>query len=208
MQNSMAVCPNVRVLYPAKTAFKAALSARPISTATYLDSYTHRETMADEDTKDITESAPAPEVEPVSKKLRIALALMRRAPATQDLNDSATRTRNASTARHHRETRPFKRCLDSAELPARDAVPKKRKSPQVQAPDAADVAAALKANDDVQNAMHVQSLPIRAYLDTTVVPVLLDGMSALVKERPPNPVEWLATYLIKNNPQGSTNHQA
>ena len=69
-------------------------------------------------------------------------------------------------------------------------------------------AAALKANDDVQNAMHVQSLPIRAYLDTTVVPVLLDGMSALVKERPPNPVEWLATYLIKNNPQGSTNHQA
>ena len=40
------------------------------------------------------------------------------------------------------------------------------------------------------------------------VPVLLDGMSALVKERPPNPVEWLATYLIKNNPQGSTNHQA
>ena len=49
-----------------------------------------------------------------------------------------------------------------------------------------------------------QSLPIRAYLDTTVVPILLFGMSALVKERPPNPVEWLATYLIKNSPQGST----
>ena len=65
-----------------------------------------------------------------------------------------------------------------------------------------------QANDAVQDQMHVQSLPIRAYLDTTVVPILLDGMSALVKERPPNPVEWLATYLIKNNPQGSTNHQA
>ena len=63
----------------------------------------------------------------------------------------------------------------------------RRPAAQVQAPDPADVAAALKANDDVQNAMHVQSLPIRAYLDTTVVPVLLDGMSALVKERPPNP---------------------
>ena len=93
--------------------------------------------------------------------------------------------------------------------PARRAAAKKNATvAQVQAPDPADVAAALKANDDVQNAMHVQSLPIRAYLDTTVVPVLLDGMSALVKERPPNPVEWLATYLIKNNPQGSTNHQA
>ena len=90
----------------------------------------------------------------------------------------------------------------------REGTKNRRPHTQVQAPDPADVAAALKANDDVQNAMHVQSLPIRAYLDTTVVPVLLDGMSALVKERPPNPVEWLATYLIKNNPQGSTNHQA
>ena len=50
--------------------------------------------------------------------------------------------------------------------------------------------------------MHLQALPIRAYLDQTVVPILLEGMSALVKERPPNPVEWLAAYLIKNNPQG------
>ncbi len=47
------------------------------------------------------------------------------------------------------------------------------------------------------------ALPIRAYLDQTVVPLLLDGMSALVKERPPNPVEWLATYLLKHNPQNS-----
>ena len=45
------------------------------------------------------------------------------------------------------------------------------------------------------------NLPIRAYLDQTVVPILLDGMSELVKERPPNPVEWLAQYLIKNDPQ-------
>ena len=34
--------------------------------------------------------------------------------------------------------------------------------------------------------MNLQALPIRAYLDQTVVPILLDGMSALVKERPPN----------------------
>jgi protein dpy-30 len=35
----------------------------------------------------------------------------------------------------------------------------------------------------VQNKMNVQSLPIRAYLDQTVVPILLQGMSQLVKER-------------------------
>ena len=48
-----------------------------------------------------------------------------------------------------------------------------------------------------QDKLNLQALPIRAYLDQTVVPLLLDGMSALVKERPPNPVEWLATYLLK-----------
>ena len=53
----------------------------------------------------------------------------------------------------------------------------------------------------VQEKMNVQSLPIRAYLDQTVVPILLQGMSQLVKERPPNPIEYLATYLLKNNPQ-------
>ena len=44
----------------------------------------------------------------------------------------------------------------------------------------------------------LQSLPIRAYLDQTIVPVLLQGMSVLAKERPPNPIEYLATYLLKN----------
>jgi protein dpy-30 len=52
-----------------------------------------------------------------------------------------------------------------------------------------------------QDKLNLQALPIRAYLDQTVVPILLDGMSALVKERPPNPVEWLSTYLLKHNPQ-------
>jgi protein dpy-30 len=69
----------------------------------------------------------------------------------------------------------------------------------------------------VQNTMNLQALPIRSYLDQSVVPILLQGLSALVKERfevdfvkcvfsftdrPPNPVEYLAYYLLKNNPQG------
>mmetsp|Transcript_15582 Transcript_15582/g.27052 ORF Transcript_15582/g.27052 Transcript_15582/m.27052 type:complete len:181 (+) Transcript_15582:41-583(+) len=46
----------------------------------------------------------------------------------------------------------------------------------------------------------LQSLPIRAYLDQTVVPILLDGMSELVKERPANPIEYLASYLLRHDP--------
>mmetsp|Transcript_297 Transcript_297/g.404 ORF Transcript_297/g.404 Transcript_297/m.404 type:complete len:141 (+) Transcript_297:71-493(+) len=48
-------------------------------------------------------------------------------------------------------------------------------------------------------------VPIRAYLDKTVIPILLDGMSELVKERPSNPVQWLASYLIRHDPQNPNN---
>ncbi|KAG8466097.1 hypothetical protein KFE25_005667 [Diacronema lutheri] len=58
----------------------------------------------------------------------------------------------------------------------------------------ADTSAAAKPTQG-----QVAQLPIRAYLDQTVVPPLLTALSALVKERPPNPVEWLATYLLQNN---------
>lgn len=95
--------------------------------------------------------------------------------------------------------------------------------------------AAEKAAMAVANKINLQALPIRAFLDQTVVPVLLQGMSALVKERygsqpgavclmcvrvvlvgtrdrlmwvgwgfyfrPPNPVEFLAMYLLEHNPQ-------
>nr|XP_033783941.1 protein dpy-30 homolog [Geotrypetes seraphini]XP_033783952.1 protein dpy-30 homolog [Geotrypetes seraphini]XP_033783961.1 protein dpy-30 homolog [Geotrypetes seraphini] len=49
--------------------------------------------------------------------------------------------------------------------------------------------------------VELQSLPTRAYLDQTVVPILLQGLSVLAKERPPNPIEFLAAYLLKNKSQ-------
>ena len=61
-------------------------------------------------------------------------------------------------------------------------------------PTAAQAAAAAQKKN-------MEALPIRAYLDQTVVPILLDGMSELVKERPTNPVEWLAAYLLRHDPQ-------
>mmetsp|Transcript_4666 Transcript_4666/g.7225 ORF Transcript_4666/g.7225 Transcript_4666/m.7225 type:complete len:85 (-) Transcript_4666:594-848(-) len=60
--------------------------------------------------------------------------------------------------------------------------------------------AAERAATTPYQASNLQSLPVRAYLDQTVVPILLQGLSALAKERPANPVEFLAAYLLKNNP--------
>ncbi|KAH7815498.1 putative protein dpy-30 [Monocercomonoides exilis] len=67
--------------------------------------------------------------------------------------------------------------------------------------------AAEEAALSFQNNMDVQALPIRAYLDQTVVPLLLQGITALVAERPANPVEYLAAYLLKHNPQRSDQPQ-
>ncbi|CAG9529459.1 unnamed protein product [Cercopithifilaria johnstoni] len=41
------------------------------------------------------------------------------------------------------------------------------------------------------------TIPTRQYLDQTVVPILLQALGALAKERPPNPIEYLANYLLK-----------
>ena len=42
-------------------------------------------------------------------------------------------------------------------------------------------------------------MSIRSYLDQTVVPVLLQGMADVAKERPENPIEYLANYLLKHS---------
>eukprot|EP00345_Euplotes_harpa_P008784 CAMPEP_0168352810 /NCGR_PEP_ID=MMETSP0213-20121227/22818_1 /TAXON_ID=151035 /ORGANISM="Euplotes harpa, Strain FSP1.4" /LENGTH=71 /DNA_ID=CAMNT_0008364183 /DNA_START=30 /DNA_END=245 /DNA_ORIENTATION=+ len=59
-----------------------------------------------------------------------------------------------------------------------------------------------KLNDDVKQEKEnpAASLPIRSYLDSTVVPILLQGLSELSQERPEDPIDFLGNYLIKNNP--------
>jgi hypothetical protein len=41
----------------------------------------------------------------------------------------------------------------------------------------------------------------RSYMDEFVNPVLFEGLQSLVMERPECPVEFLAYYLIQNNPK-------
>ena len=46
--------------------------------------------------------------------------------------------------------------------------------------------------------LDLQNLPSRQYLDQTVVPILLDAITELTKERPSDPVQYLAKYLMDN----------
>eukprot|EP00794_Sanderia_malayensis_P020063 gene20063-22032_t len=44
----------------------------------------------------------------------------------------------------------------------------------------------------------VRWMSTRPYLDQTVVPILLQGLIALARERPPDPIEYLAAFLLRN----------
>ena len=46
----------------------------------------------------------------------------------------------------------------------------------------------------------LEAASARAYLEDNVVPVLLQGLKVLCRERPENPVDSLALYLLKRNP--------
>ncbi|XP_037081259.1 protein dpy-30 homolog [Pollicipes pollicipes] len=56
-------------------------------------------------------------------------------------------------------------------------------------------------NGAKKSRLDLQSLPTRQYLDQTVVPALQQALSVLAKERPPDPIEFLATFLLKNKAQ-------
>jgi protein dpy-30 len=60
--------------------------------------------------------------------------------------------------------------------------------------------AAEKAALAVQNKINLHALPVRAYLDQTVVPIMLQGLAEVARVRPDDPVEFLAAFLLKNNP--------
>jgi protein dpy-30 len=44
--------------------------------------------------------------------------------------------------------------------------------------------------------MAVKGLPVRQYMDQTVVPVLREGLRALNDARPHDPLQFLADYLL------------
>lgn len=55
-----------------------------------------------------------------------------------------------------------------------------------------------ETNANRKSRIDLNALPTRQYLDQTVVPILLQGLSSLAKERPPDPISYLAAYLLKN----------
>ena len=49
--------------------------------------------------------------------------------------------------------------------------------------------------EESEKKQNLNNLPIRTYLDQTVVPLVLQGMAEVAKERPANPIKYLAEFL-------------
>lgn len=47
----------------------------------------------------------------------------------------------------------------------------------------------------------IKLLPIRQYLEQTVVGVIMQGMQQICRKRPEDPVSFLSDFLLKNNPR-------
>ena len=48
--------------------------------------------------------------------------------------------------------------------------------------------------------LSVNALPSKMYLDATVVPTVMQALQEVCEARPENPLEFLAYYLLKHNP--------
>ncbi|GMH41779.1 hypothetical protein BSKO_09689 [Bryopsis sp. KO-2023] len=93
-------------------------------------------------------------------------------------------------------TPPTSQPMPNAAAPQPTSFPPK--PPGFENPEAAKTA--QKAAINVHAKVNTQALSVRQYLESTVVPILMQGMQSLVRERPPDAVEYLAAYLLKHNP--------
>ena len=51
-----------------------------------------------------------------------------------------------------------------------------------------------------QAPVSVNNLPTKAYLENTITPTVMRALSEVCKARPDNPLEFVAYYILKHNP--------
>ena len=56
----------------------------------------------------------------------------------------------------------------------------------------------IEENNKEGKQENLNNISIRAYLDKTVIPLVLQGMAEVAKERPENSIKFLADFLMKH----------
>eukprot|EP00210_Caulerpa_lentillifera_P008087 g7721.t1 len=83
-------------------------------------------------------------------------------------------------------------------------LPQTSKPIEFEANESLTVKAPPKGSLSTEGKMSTHALSVRQYLESSVVPVLMKGLTNLVRERPEDPVEYLAAFLVNNNPNNNT----
>ncbi|EQD42127.1 Dpy-30, conserved site domain protein [mine drainage metagenome] len=52
--------------------------------------------------------------------------------------------------------------------------------------------------------INVNALPTKAYLEATIVPTVMKALTEVCEARPDNPLEFVAYYILKHNPNRKT----
>ena len=55
-----------------------------------------------------------------------------------------------------------------------------------------------------QAKINVNALPSKAYLEATIVPTVMRALTEVCIARPENPLEFVAYYILKHNPNKKT----
>ena len=51
---------------------------------------------------------------------------------------------------------------------------------------------------DAPSLADIQAYPTVAYFDHTVIPIIIEGLATVDRERPKKPIEYLAAFFMKN----------
>jgi len=80
-----------------------------------------------------------------------------------------------------------------AEREAAEAAERKRR-------DEHEARRAAEVQQQEQELLEVRSIPLRNYLMQNVIPTLTEGLIEVCKQKPEDPVDYLAEYLFQKNP--------
>ena len=59
-----------------------------------------------------------------------------------------------------------------------------------------------------QAKVNINALPSKAYLEATIVPTVMRALHEVCHARPDNPLEFVAYYILKHNPNRKTQQAA
>jgi len=153
--------------------------------------------------KEQIEAPSTPQVvSAVSESAEVDLPTGLAPSTTAPTNDETPITETAEEAAPEKETPLVQEKVDEPVKQTESEVPKPSEPSEVfSTPAPPQPQSGNQSQSAKKSRIDLSGLPTRQYLDQTVVPILLQGLSWLAKTRPEDPITELSKYLIEHKPE-------